>query len=222
VIDALREAYGRIAPPPAPSAFALILWEKVAYLASDAKRGAAFRALESRVGLTPEAILSADRGQLEAICELGGAVAFRDRARSMQESAALVVGEFDGDLDSALSRPINQAKRALQRFYGVGEPAAERILLLRRAYPVLPLDSNGVRTMVRLGYGFEDKNYARMYRSVADAARPELIEDFDWLTDAHVLLRRHGQELCKTAAPRCELCVVRRDCDYATRRRRAP
>ncbi len=89
IIDALREAYGRVASPPAPSAFALILWEKVAYLAPDAKRLAAFRALESRVGLTPEAILAAKRNELEAICMLGGAVAFSDRAKSMQDSAAL-------------------------------------------------------------------------------------------------------------------------------------
>jgi endonuclease III len=37
---------------------------------------------------------------------------------------------------------------------------------------------------------------------------------FDWLTDAHLLLRRHGQGICKTNAPRCEACVLRRDCAF--------
>ena len=92
----------------------------------------------------------------------------------MHDSAALVLDEFDGDLQTVLTRPVAEAKRALMRFYGVGEPGAERILLLTRSQKVLPLDSNGARTMVRLGYGADDKNYTRMYRSVADAARPEL------------------------------------------------
>jgi len=217
VLDTLRATYGHVSPPPASSAFAFILWEKVAYLATDGKRMAAFRALEQQVGLTPQAILVAKRSELEAICASGGAVGFSERAQSMQDSAALVLDEFDGNLDTVLARPAAGAKRALMRFYGVGEPGAERILLLMRAQKVLPLDSNGLRTMVRLGYGADDKNYTRMYRSVSDAARSELRDDFDWLIDAHVYLRHHGQELCKTSAPRCDVCPVRFDCAYGSR-----
>lgn len=220
IVSALKESYGPVAPPPAPSAFAVVLWEKVAYLAPDAKRVAAFRALEKHVGLTPQAILAAKRNDLEAICALGGAVGVAERARSMHDSAALVLDEFDGDLDAILTRPIAESKRALMRFYGVGEPGAERILLLTRSQKVLPLDSNGARTMVRLGYGADDKNYTRMYRSVAEAARPELVDDFDWLIDAHVYLRHHGQELCKTSAPRCEACSVRGDCGFKFKQNR--
>jgi endonuclease-3 len=222
VVDTLRATYGPISPPPASSAFALILWEKVAYLATDEKRMAAFRALEQRVGLAPQAILAAKRSELEAICASGGAVGFSERAKSMQDSAALVLDDFDGDLDTVLARPTPDAKRALMRFYGVGEPGAERILLLMRAQKVLPLDSNGARTMVRLGYGADDKNYTRMYRSVSDAARAELRGDFDWLIDAHVYLRHHGREVCKTSAPRCEACAVRSDCAYGSRLKSKP
>lgn len=217
IVAALRDAYGPVAPPPAATAFALILWEKVAYLATDAKRLVAFRALEQRVGLTPQAMLAANRSDLEAICASGGTVGFAERAKSLHDSAALVVEEFDGDLQTVLMRPFSAAKRALMRFYGVGEPGAERILLLTRSHKVLALDSNGARTMVRLGYGVDDKHYTRTYRSVADAARPELQDDFDWLIDAHVYLRHHGQERCKTTAPRCEACAVRADCAFLSR-----
>jgi len=130
---------------------------KVAYLATDAKRLAAFRALEQRVGLTPADILSAKRNELEAVCAFGGAVGIAERAKSMHDSAALVLDEFDGDL------------------------------------------------------------YTRMYRSVAEASRAELVDDFAWLTDAHVYLRHHGQELCKTSAPRCEACAVRAECSFGSR-----
>lgn len=214
VVDALRAHYGRVPPPPTTDAFALVLWEKVAYLADDAKRRKAFDALKRRVGLTPTDILAAPRDLLCEIAASGGAVEAAKRADNMRIAAELVVGEFDGSLDRVLTLPLRDAKRELQRIYGIGEPGAEKILLLTRAHRVLPLDSNGARTMVRIGYGASHKNYSTMYRSVADAARPDLIDDTDWLIDAHVLLRHHGQQLCKTSTPRCETCPVANLCDH--------
>src|SRR5258708_29267085 len=95
IVDRLRAHYGPQSPPPARSAFELILWEKVAYLADDEKRAAAFQALRKRIGLTPKAILAADPVQLREIAALGGAVAPADRAEHMRAAAELVLGEFD-------------------------------------------------------------------------------------------------------------------------------
>ena len=221
IVAALRQHYGRVAPPPAKTAFALVLWEKVAYLADDATRLTAFRALEQRVGLTPGDIVSADPDLLREIAALGGKVGVVERARRMRDAAELVLGEFDGSLDRELGRPLRDAKRSLQKIYGIGEPGAEKILLLTRSHQVLPLDSNGARTMCRIGYGAEHKSYTTMYRSVANAARPELVADYAWLIDAHVLLRHHGQELCKTSQPRCESCPLTDDCSYHAIARRS-
>ena len=220
IVARLRDHYGKVPPPPAANAFELVLWEKVAYLATDARRATAFTALRDRVGLTPEAILDAKPGALHDVCALGGSVEIDGRAQRMVDSAKLVMSEFGGSLDDAVSLPLSEAKRALQRFYGIGEPGAEKILLLTRSHMVLGLDSNGVRTLLRLGYGAEPKNYSTAYRSVSDAVRPELVMDYDWLIDAHVLLRHHGQELCKTSAPRCEFCPVRADCAYDQNQRK--
>lgn len=217
IIAGLRKQHGRLEPPPASNAFELVLWEKVAYLATDERRAEAFALLRDRVGLSPRAILDADPKVLREVAATGGSVGVADRVRHMQDAAALVLDEFDGSLDAVLALPLREAKRALQRFHGIGEPGAERILLLCRAQRLLPLDSNGARTMVRLGYGADHKNYSTMYRSVSDAARPELVSKYDWLVDAHLLLRHHGQEVCKRSAPLCELCAVRPDCAYANR-----
>jgi endonuclease III len=218
VVARLLEQHGRQAPPPANTAFALVLWEKVAYLAPDKRRAEAFEILRARVGLTPQAILAANPSVLREIAAVGGKVEIEKRAQNMQVAAATVIDEFGGSLDNVLRLPHREAMRALQRFPGVGEPGAERILLLMRAQRVLSLDSNGTRTMVRLGYGADHKNYSTMYRSVRDAAAKELRDDFDWLIDAHLVLRRHGQEVCKTSAPRCEMCSLRADCAYASTR----
>jgi endonuclease III len=128
-----------------------------------------------------------------------------------------VIDAFGGSLDSVLLSPQPDAMRALQRIYGIGEPGAERILMLTRARYVLALDSNGARTLCRIGYGTDHRNYSTMYRSVRAAVTPEIVRDSDWLSDAHLLTRRHGQEVCKTSAPRCEICVLRSLCSYGRR-----
>ncbi|HXT17166.1 MAG TPA: hypothetical protein VN706_16130 [Gemmatimonadaceae bacterium] len=221
VVDRLTAEYGRPEPPPADSAFALVLWEKVAYLAPDERRLAAFELLRERVGLTPQAILAATPSVLREIAAAGGKVGIEERARRMQDAAALVIDEFGGSLDTVLTLPLREAKRALQRIYGIGEPGAEKILLLMRAQRLLPLDSNGARTLVRIGYGADHKNYTTMYRSVTEAATREVRDDIEWLMDAHLLLRRHGQDICKTSAPRCGACAVRAECNYFKSRKRA-
>ena len=107
-----------------------------------------------------------------------------------------------------------KAKQALRRFSSIGEPSAEKILLLTRAYPILGLDSNGLRVLVRLGFGEEKKSYTATYRATQEAIKDQLNDDYDWLISAHILLRQHGKELCKTNALLCERCPVRKSCAY--------
>ena len=113
-----------------------------------------------------------------------------------------------------LTLPLPKAKQALRKFPGIGEPSAEKILLFTRSYPVLGLDSNGLRVLVRLGFGEEKKSYTATYRSVQEAIHSQLVEDYDWLISTHLLLRQHGKELCKTSPPVCEKCPVRKSCGY--------
>jgi endonuclease-3 len=63
-------------------------------------------------------------------------------------------------LKSVLKLPLPKAKKALQKFPGIGEPGAEKILLFTRTHPLMALESNGLRVLVRLGFGAEHKNYA--------------------------------------------------------------
>ena len=214
IVSRLEKHYGPVAPPPAHTAFALVLWEKVAYLATDAKRAAAFALLKDRVGLTPEAILAAAPGLLREACSAGGSAGILERVDNMRDAAAWIVHDLGGSLDSVLALPMSEAVRNLRRIRGIGLPGAERILLLMRAQLVLAPDSNAVRTLIRLGYGAEHRDYSKMYASVVAATRSELVLDYDWLIDAHVLLRHHGQELCKRSAPRCDFCPVKSTCAH--------
>jgi endonuclease III len=134
------------------------------------------------------------------------------RAARLRTAAERVVTEHDGDLRTVMRWPLREAIAELRRFPAIGEPGAEKILLLCGAAPLLALDSNGLRVLLRFGYGTDAKSYAASYRSVRRALVDELPDDHAWLTQAHLLLRRHGQEICRRTRPACGECALRPDC----------
>src|SRR6266571_1579627 len=216
VIARLAKFYGKPKPPITTDPFELILFDNVAYLVTDKRREEAFKLLRKTVGTKPHQILAASNDTLVRVAELGG-MQPEKRAARLREIALIAMNEFGGDLGEALKLPLSKAKKALQKFPSIGEPSAEKILLFTRSYPVLGLDSNGLRVLLRLGFGEEKKNYSASYRSVQEAIKNELSDDYDWLIGAHLLLRQHGKELCKTNRPLCEKCPVRKSCAYYAR-----
>ena len=216
LIAQLQKHYGAPKAPISTDPFELILYENVAYLVSDAQREKAFAMLRQHVGTKPHEILAATHDDILEATKLGGMLPDM-RAKRLREIALIAMDEFNGDVGQALKQPLPKAKKALRKFPSIGEPSAEKILLFTGSFPVLGLDSNGLRVLLRLGFGEEKKNYTAAYRSVQDAIKPELNEDFDWLISAHVLLRQHGKELCKTNAPMCDKCPVAKSCAYFKR-----
>lgn len=209
ILAGLRRYYG--APdPPVGSPFELILRENVAYLASDAKRDEAFRLLHEETGLSAAGILSASRKTLLGIA--GRGILPADRVDRLREIASIALEEFGGDLDEVVRRPPRDAATALRRFPSIGGPGAEKILLFSRRVAALALESNGLRALLRLGYGIESTSYAASYKSAQGAASAEIPEDFGVRIEAHQLLRRHGQEICRRSRPICERCPVTGDC----------
>ena len=213
IVKRLAAHYGQPKPPITNDPFELLLLENVAYLVSDQRREEAFKTLRKHAGTKPHEILSATHEEILQATKLGG-MHSEQRVTRLREIALIAINEFGGDLRQSLKLPLAKANRALRKFPGIGEPGAEKILLFTRSYPVLGLDSNGLRVLVRLGFGEEKKSYTATYRSVQEAIHSQLIEDYDWLISAHMLLRQHGKELCKTNAPVCEKCPLRKSCRF--------
>jgi endonuclease III len=212
LVDRLQKHYGAPAPPPSTDPLELIIWENIAYLASDKRRAEAFATLKQTIGTRPEQILAAKHSALAAIGKAG--ILPDLSAEKLLAIAKIAYEEFDSDLRPVLKKPLLQAKNALKRFPSIGDPGAEKILLLTRSHPVMALDSNGLRVLCRVGFAEEQKNYSATYRLVLDAIHGQLPRDYDSMIRAHQLLRQHGQELCKRSKPRCTECPVREGCNY--------
>ena len=116
-------------------------------------------------------------------------------------------------LEAYHGRPAEDAAAA-------GDSNADLLLLRSREKITLAPESNGLRVLLRLGYGSERGDYAAQYRSVAKAVTPELKSEWRWLERVRALLRIHGQELCRRAAPRCDACPLTSTCRWFLSRRR--
>ncbi len=195
--------------------FELLIWEYVAYLTDDADRASAFAALAKRVGKDPASVAAASPAVLEAVCRSGGAIGFRLRAARIHDVAVRVRDRFSGTLRDVVREPYPEARRILRTFPAIGPPGADKILLLSGAHPVLALDSNALRVLLRLGLGQEHKSYAASYASAQKAAMSELPRSIPALRKASLLLRRHGQELCRRTDPACPSCPLRQGCNFA-------
>lgn len=214
IVKKLEKFYGRPAPPEITEPLEIILFENVAYLADDEKRATAFAALKKRIGTRPEQILKASQKQLEEITRMGGIVP-EVRAQRLRQIAELAHFIFKDDLAAELIKPLPLAKKSLKRFPSVGDPGAEKILLFTNSYPVLALESNGLRVLLRLGFADEKKSYSASYRALQQALAGQLPSACDALIAAHQLLRQHGQELCKRTRPLCEAgCPLTAECRY--------
>ena len=213
LITALKRHYGAPVTPPAKGPFELVVWENACYLLPDERRAEVFAGLKKLVGLTPAAILRADQNTLLDLAKRGG-MRPETRVFRWQEIARVTEQQFGGKLDQILKLPYNQAKKALKLFPTIGDPGAEKILMLCGISTGLPLESNGLRVLTRVGYGRAEKDYGKMYRLVQEELKEEIPQKANELTRAHLLLRQHGKETCRTNAPLCRSCPVVALCAY--------
>jgi endonuclease-3 len=216
----LRERYGLVEAPAAHGPFELVMWENACYLLPDDRRSEVFEALRQQVGMDAAAIASAGDAILLPLAKRGG-MRPETRVFRWREIARITLDEFGGNLNVILGWPYEKAKRALKTFPNIGDPAAEKILLFCGVSAGLPLESNGLRVLVRVGWGREQKNYGAMYKQVQQNIAPVLPKKADALTEAFLLLRQHGRVLCKDKAPLCQQCPLAERCDYAERVRAA-
>lgn len=212
IVTKLAKFHGPIPVLPKPDPYLILLWEQVAYLADDATRLTAYRMLEKLVGVAPDEILTAPLATLRKIARAGGPIAVETRALRLQKVAGRVADHWGGNLAPVLKLPFEDARRELMKYPTIGKPGAERILLLCGAYTALGIDSNAMRVLLRLGYGAETGRYDKTYDSVQAAAQRELPDTVKARRTALLVLRAHGQTLCRRSRPECGRCPVRDDC----------
>lgn len=214
VLKQLESFYGKQEPCWPTDPYLFIIWWYCGYPASDAVCTKGWESLNKTIGVEPQQILSATPAKLAAALKPGGMVP-ELRAMRLKEFAARVKDEFGGDLRSALVGPLPQVRKILKTFHSIADPGADRILLFAGIAPIAAVASNCPHVLARIQHGQERENYGVTYREARKAIEAELPEKFDARIRAYLLLKRHGQELCKRTKPKCSECPLYSRCAYA-------
>ena len=213
LLKKLESTYGKQVPSWPIDPYLFLVWWHCGYPASDATCTKGWQSLKREIGVDPEKLLAASPANLGRALRPGGMIS-ELRAMRLKEIAARVKDEFAGDLRSALVGPIVQVRKLLKRFPGIADPGADRILLFGGIAPVAAIPSNGPHVLVRIQRGLERESYALTYREAQQAIMTEIPEEFDARSRAYLLLKCHGQELCKRTKPKCSECPVSNYCAY--------
>ena len=211
ILNQLEAFYGKQEPGCPSDPYLFLLWWYCGYPASDASCNKGWKELTGKIGTDPDAILASHPADLSAALKPGGMYP-ELRAERIMEVAARIKNEFDGDLRASLAGPITKVRKTLKSFPGIADPGADRILLFAGIQPVAAVPSNCTGVLERIRNGHEEQNYNASYREAQRLIDSEVSATFDARIRAYLLLKRHGQELCKRTKPKCGICPVRAVC----------
>jgi endonuclease III len=224
VLERLQEHYGmqEFVGPTDP--YEMILFANCGYPATDASSTEGYEAVKDHAGTKLEQILAAPKAKLAKLMRFGGIVP-ELRAERLKTIVRIVKGEFGGDLRKAVEallkyaedspgKGIRDAKNALKKFPVIGEPGADKILLFAKMAPVAAVPSAFVAVPQRILLGEENKSYSAGYRAAQELMNAELPATFEARQRTYLLLKRHGQEICRRTKPKCDICPVNGFCTY--------
>jgi len=171
---------------------------------ADRNTARAFEALSKRFEITPEALAKADLSQIEAAIRVSGL--YRSKAKTIKQAATTILEKHQGTLKPILSLPLEEARKTLMEFPGVGPKTADVVLLFSASQSTIPVDTHVNRLSKRLGFTPENSDYETVRKSLQS-----LYEPSQYLA-VHLLLIAHGRRFCKARNPLCGECPVRAEC----------
>jgi endonuclease-3 len=173
---------------------------------TDTNSGRAFKELRARFPTWME-VLEAPTGEVyEAIKGAGlGAI----KAPRIQDTLAEILRRTGAlSLDFLADMPLDEARAWLRSLHGIGPKTAACVLMFALNRPALPVDTHVYRVSRRIGLIGERVNPEQSHALLEAAIPPQDIYSF------HVLMIRHGRQVCHAIRPRCNECALRPLCDY--------
>jgi endonuclease III len=218
-LDALESFHGRQRPDWPVDPYEFLVWWHCGYPSSDEACFNGWAALKAEQDLAPAKLAKARTPTLARLLQAGGFVA-ELRAQRIKSVAGEVMEEWGGNLSRALrGMPIAAAMKALKKLPGIGEPGAERILLFGDIAPVPAVPSNATQVAVRMQRGASFDAYTKDYREGRRLIEANVPATLAARQRSFLLLKIHGQTLCKRSKPQCDSCPIASGCAFFARPR---
>jgi len=146
---------------------------------------------------TPQKMLALG---LDRVTELVRTIGlFRTKAKNLLETCRILVEQHGGE--------VPRSREALQALPGVGRKTANVVLNVAFGEPTMAVDTHVFRVSNRTGLA-PGRNPLEVEGGLVKRVPAA------YLVDAHHWLILHGRYVCVARAPRCDICAVRRWCDW--------
>lgn len=146
---------------------------------------------------TPEEIANANINIIKRLIKPSGF--YNVKAKRVKDISKIIVEKYGGKVPNSMEE--------LLKLPGVGYKTGACVIVYGFNKPEIPVDIHVAVMSQRLGLT-QEKNPNKI--------RFDLMKEVPkryWL-DINELFVRHGQSVCLTRKPRCEICIVSNHCDY--------
>lgn len=120
--------------------------------------------------------------------------------------------ELAGRLDISFlkNKSLQEAKEWLTSLPGVGPKTAAVVLCFSLDMPAMPVDTHVYRVSKRLGLISQETSVDQAHDILENMTRPKDVLQF------HLSLIMHGRFICRARNPKCNECVLGRQCPSST------
>src|SRR5690348_16468405 len=204
----LRAGQGTFVPKPVLPIIDEIVATVLSQHTSDINSERAFAQLKDRFPAWEQVADAAPEQVADAI-RCGGIA--DQKARRIQQILA-AIEEREGTLSLGRLNDLGdeEAEAYLRSLPGVGPKTAACVLVFSMGRPAFPIDTHVHRVAMRLGWLPPTATADKAYQLLAPRVPPDVRYDL------HVALITHGRTVCQAQRPRCDACVLREMCAYAT------
>lgn len=205
VLDRLYEHYGRPAYEGPDDLLGTLVRTILSQNTTRSNTDRAFARLLERFGGDWDRIRRAPTDAVVDAIEIGGLA--RQKAPRIQQILADLRDER-GTYDLAFLREweVDRARNYLLDFKGVGPKTASFTLMYAADMPLFPMDTHILRLCERLGWIPTSTSSSDAH----DRMLPEIPDGEHY--PAHVVMVRHGRDLCHARDPNCEVCPLLEVC----------
>ncbi|HKZ44796.1 MAG TPA: endonuclease III [Anaerolineales bacterium] len=173
---------------------------------NDDNRDRAFKALKDRFDDWNEVCLAKTTDVIDAIKPAG--LANQKGPRIQQVLNAIIAERGSLDLSFLKEQPVEESRKWLLKFKGVGPKTAAIVLLFSLGVPAFPVDTHIYRVTGRVGLRPDGMNVEEAHHYLEDLFPPESYYA------AHLNIIRLGREICTARKVHCTICPLRDVCLY--------
>lgn len=174
---------------------------------NDANRDRAYRSLRERFPTWEQVRDAAPEEVVQAIRPAGLANRKGPRIQALLQEITAIRGNLD--LSFLESLPVDEARKWLLQFKGVGPKTAAIVLLFSLSKPAFPVDTHIYRVTGRLGLRPEKMSPEKAHAYLETQFPPESYHA------VHLNLIRLGREVCRSRKPNCPACSLTDICAFA-------